>query len=365
MINNPIRFHWSLSQVGDNFRATGEQKELTGLLNFEEQLKLCRKAEENGIDSILMAIGFTRPDPLLLTVALGQETSHVKFLVAVRSGLITPTYFVQQLNTASTLIGDRIHINVVNGHTPDELKYYGDFKDKKQRNERTQEFVEICNRFWMDKAPVNFYGTYYQIENGIIKTPYNSEKGRPEVYISGNSKQAIDLVTTQGDCLWRFPDTPEALAPIIAPVLASGKEVGLLMSIIARPTQEAAELATTNLLKNFIGNTKKVHKGYNERYDSQGFKEIIEKAFTDRSTWITPYLWNGAVPYMGAPSIAIVGSYENIAKALLIYKKIGVSQFLFIGWPDIEEIEHFGQGVLPLVRKMESKEELKAVNIRQ
>lgn len=363
MKNIPIRFHWSLSQAGDNLRASRKCEELTGLLNFKDQLKLCLKAEENGIDSMLMAIGFTRPDPLLLTVALGRETKYIKFLVAVRSGLITPTYFVQQLNTASTLIGDRIHINLVSGHSPKELKYYGDFLDKEQRNARTTEFLEVCNSFWKKNEPVNYNGTYYQIENGIIETPYNSKKGYPEIYVGGNSKEAADLVSEQGDCLWRFPDTPEVLVDRIRSVLVSRKEVGLLTSIIARPTQKEAEKAAKNLLKNFIENKKDIHKGYKERFDSQGFTEIMDKAFNNNSSWITPYLWTGAVPYMGAPSIALVGSYADIATALFNYKKIGVTQFLFIGWPDMEEIEHFGQGVLPLVRKMEKQEKPKMMNI--
>ena len=363
MTNNPLKFHWSLSQAGDKLRSSGEYKELSGLLNYEDQLNLCLKAEENGIDSMLMAIGFTRPDPLLLTTALGLDTKHIKFTVAVRSGVITPAYFVQQINTASQLIGDRIYLNVVSGHTPSELKYYGDFKEKEERNARTKEFVQICNAFWKHDEPVNFNGTYYQVENGTIATPYNSEKGRPEIYIAGNSQNAVDLVSEHGDCLWRFPESPSDLAPKILGALTAGKQAGLITSIIARPTQEEAVKAAENLITNFVESNKKAHENYKKRFDSQGFKEIMEKAINSDTSWITPYLWNGAVPYMGAPSIALVGSYENIANALLEYKQIGITQFLFIGWPDIEEIEHFGKGVLPLVRKMEKVKELKQVAV--
>jgi len=36
--------------------------------------------------------------------------------------------------------------------------------------------------------------------------------------------------------------------------------------------------------------------------------------------------------------------------------KAGVTQFLFMGWPDQEEIDYFGSGVLPLVRAYELKQ---------
>jgi len=353
MKNHSLRFHWSLSQAGNSFRRAGNTKEMTGLIRFDDQLNLCLRAEENGIDSMLMAIGFTRPDPLLLTVALGQETKKLKFMVAVRSGLISPAYYVQQLNTASAIIGDRIHINVVSGHTPSELKYYGDFLDHDERYARTGEFIQVCRLFWGNNGPVNFNGNFYQVENGTIKTPFNSPYGRPEIYIGGNSAQSANQVIEHGDCLWRFPDAPDVIQEKTKSVIAAGKQAGFLASIIARPTQSEAEDAALQLLNNFSGKNTSAQEDFYKNSDSVGFKTILETAFANQSSWITPYLWNGAVPYLGAPSIAFVGSYENIAKALMNYKKIGVTQYLFMGWPDEEEIVHFGQGVLPIIRKME------------
>jgi alkanesulfonate monooxygenase len=355
MKDKPLRFHWSLSQAGNNFRAVNKKEDWTGLLSFSDQLNLCIKAEENGIDSMLMAIGFTRPDPLVLTVALGQQTKNIKFLVAVRSGLISPAFFVQQLNTASTLIGNRIHVNVVNGHSPNELKFYGDFLEHDERYERTKEFMHLCNSFWSNNGPVNFNGNYYQVENGKIETPFNSSTGRPEIFIGGNSKNSELLVCEHGDCLWRLPDTPENLGEKTRNIIAAGKEVGLMASVITRPTQAQAENAAKELLEKFTGNNMDVQKEIYKRFDSESFKEILEQAFSDQSAWITPYLWNGLVPYLGAPAIAFVGSYEKIAEVFMNYKLAGITQFLLIGWPDEEEVVHFGKGVLPLVRKLEAK----------
>jgi alkanesulfonate monooxygenase len=67
-------------------------------------------------------------------------------------------------------------------------------------------------------------------------------------------------------------------------------------------------------------------------------------------------LWTGAVPYLGAPSIALVGSFEEIADAIMTYKNNGITQFLFMGWPDLEEMEYFGSGVLPLIRAREQEQ---------
>ena len=73
------------------------------------------------------------------------------------------------------------------------------------------------------------------------------------------------------------------------------------------------------------------------------------------SEWRTRCLWTGAVPHLGPPSMALVGSPEEVAAAILEYKAVGVSQFLFLGWPDHEEMAIFGREVLPLVRRAEQR----------
>ena len=72
--------------------------------------------------------------------------------------------------------------------------------------------------------------------------------------------------------------------------------------------------------------------------------------------WLTPYLWTGAVPVLGAPAISLVGGPEEIAEALFAYREAGVTQFLFMGWPDDEAMSFFGREILPLVRRRELQE---------
>src|SRR4030095_12139477 len=123
----PLRFHWSLSQVGDKFRRAKPTAEMSGLLSLESHIGVCRIAEKCGIDSMLMAFGFTRPDPMVLAASLGMATESIKFMVACRPGVISPTLFVQQVNTVAALTKGRICLNIVAGHSPHELQYYGDF----------------------------------------------------------------------------------------------------------------------------------------------------------------------------------------------------------------------------------------------
>ncbi|MFZ1220975.1 MAG: LLM class flavin-dependent oxidoreductase [Chthoniobacterales bacterium] len=351
-----LRFHWSLSQAGNTFRRATRVDELSGHLSFDAQLELCQCADRQGIDSMLMAIGFTRPDPIVLSTCLGPKTRSVKFMVACRPGLISPAAFVQQINTLALFVGGRVHINLVGGHTPRELQYYGDWLPRSERYARLDEFLSACRAFWeADGQEVNFTGRYYQITGGRLPTPFSTNGvRRPEIYLGGNSEESAALAIRHADCLWRFAEPPESLAPKIAPVIKAGKEVGLLVSLIARPTHDKAVQAASDLIGQFDEKASDAQRSFERHTDAAAFESTYALARESATDWVTPTLWTGAVPFLGAPAIALVGSAEEIARALLEYKEIGVTQFLFTGWPDLDEMTYFGREVLPRVRERET-----------
>jgi alkanesulfonate monooxygenase len=360
---SPLRFHWSLSQAGDPYRRSRLTDQQAGLLNLEDQVELCRQGERFEIESVLMAIGFARPDPILLSAAIGLQTEKMKFMVACRSGLQSPTYFVQQINTLSSIVNGRVCVNIVSGHTPHELGYYGDVLAHDLRYQRTHEFLAICRALWSGGG-VDFEGTYYRVQSGNIKIPFLPGKiSGPEIFIGGNSDQALELALTHGNCLWRFPDTASRLRPWCERLRSHNVDAGLLVSLIVRPTREEAIQSANALVARFGSDSRAAQRQFIEQSDAQGFRTIFSHAMND-SAWLSPCLWTGAVPVLGAPSVALVGSFEEVASAMLEYKAAGIGQFLFTGWPDIAEMEFFGRGVLPIVRRIEQELERERQNLR-
>lgn len=301
---------------------------------------------------MLMAISFTCPDPTLLAIELGLRTEKMKFMIACRSGLVSPTYWVQQINTASALLPGRICVNVVCEHTPHELRYYGDFLSHDERYQRTDEFLAICRALWAagpGGSGVDFQGEHLRVEKGLLRTPFvSSDRVIPEIFVAGNSDQAATLAVDHGDCLWRFPDCDENLQSVCDLLKSAHKQIGLLVSLITRPTHEEAMAACQALLAHFNADAKTVHQQFASRSDSGGFRSVYTGAAA-QPEWLAPWLWTGAVPYLGAPSIALVGSFQEVAAALRHYQNMGITQFSFIGWPNIEEMEYFGRGVLPIL----------------
>src|SRR5262249_14637115 len=159
--------------------------------DLARQIEFCKLAEDCGIAGVLMDFGISKPDPIVLATALGLATEKIEFIIAYRSGLICPVSFAQQLNTLSAMIGGRISLNVVAGHSPPEQRAYGDFLSHDERYSRTEEFLAICNGLWAGNGPVTFHGAHYTVENAALNTPYVSPARRsPELFIAGNSPQA-------------------------------------------------------------------------------------------------------------------------------------------------------------------------------
>lgn len=348
----PLRFHWSLSQAGDPWRRAQATDTMPGVLDLRAQIELCRAAERNGIESMLMAFSYARPDPLILSTAIGMATERLVFLAACRSGVCSPTAFVQQVNTISALTNGRIAINVVAGHSPHEQAYYGDFLGHDERYERLEEFLDVCAAFWRQSGPVDFAGKHYRIQGGKLNTPFVSpHRSAPEIYLGGNSEPAEKLAIKHASCLFRYPEAPREIAPKARPVLAHGKEVGLRVAILCRSTRDEALEACRELVEIAREKAQDQRREFVQRTESVAFRSTLELA--DRSEWVTPFLWTGTVPYLG--EACLVGSPEDLAGAFLEYRDAGITQFLLSGWPDLAEMETFGREVLPRVREQEEE----------
>jgi alkanesulfonate monooxygenase len=356
LANKPLRFHWRLPYAGETSGlAMSDQLSapVIGLPDPDLQASFCLRAEESGIDSLLVDFGFAKPDPMLLAAVLGRATRKIKFILAYRSGLFSPTMFVQQINTLSALIQGRLLLNIVAGYSPEEQRAYGDFLSHDERYARTEEFLAVCRAFWQG-SEVNYGGKHYRIEKGSLKTPFVApDRKFPEIIIGGGSPAAQQLAIRQGTCWMQMADTPEKLQQTCSAALAEGIEVGLRVCVIARPMREEALQAAHMLVAdNDFGRKTAGSQEFFTKTDSVSFKKAYQLGGTE---WLTPTLWTGAVRVQGPTAIALVGSPEEIASAILDYKKIGISQFIFSGWPKLDEMVYFGKAVLPLVRQKEQE----------
>ena len=342
--------------------------DLQGWTHFAEH------AEAAGIESVLISFSRYEPDPFIVSCALGQAVKKLKFIIAYRSGLMQPTTFVQQMNTVSALVQGRVAFNIVAGSSSEEQQGYGDFLSHDERYARAEEFLAVCNAFWSGDEEVNFDGKYYRVEQGKIATPFlastatslaasvsteasscaatggtvettfgNGGHIRPEIYVSGHSSRSEELAYSQGTCWLRVAEAPEKLAPIVARARERGVGVCLRLCLLCRPTRDDAIAVAESLLP-----TDRKESTTTLKDDSQMYRE--GKSIDREAHWLTDSLWTGLVPHYGPVWTTLLGSPRDIADTLLEYERIGVTEFIISGWPEVDTVDTFGGEILPLVR---------------
>ena len=353
-----LKFHWMLPKGGE-VNLDGRQTPLEAARYRIESMgpsspapkpdlkgwtHFARHAEAAGIDSVLISFSRHEPDPFLVSCALGQAVQKLKFIIAYRSGLMQPATFVQQMNTASALVQGRVSFNIVAGSSSEEQRGYGDFLSHDERYARAEEFLAVCNSFWAADQEVDFKGAHYQVEQGRLATPFiSADRKRPEIYVSGHSTRSEELAYSQGTCWLRVAEAPEKLAPVVARARERGIGVCLRLCLICRPTrEEAVNVAESLLPVDRDESTTKL------KDDSQMYRE--GKGIKSDEYWLNRSLWTGLVPHYGPVWTTLLGTPREIADVLLEYERIGVTEFIISGWPEVETVDVFGREVVPLVR---------------
>jgi alkanesulfonate monooxygenase len=346
-----LRFHWRCLDGSEALAADSSAKRhdaARGGVDLESQARFCREAADLGIDSLLMNMGFGVPDPLLLSACLAAKSHRIRYMVAVRPGLMSPTLLVQQVNTFSQVFPGRISLNVVAGHSPAEQGYYGDDADHDRRYDRMDEFLTVCRALWEHDDPVTFEGRHYTIRDGQLHTRFLPHSaGRPEIYVGGNSDSCRRVAGLHADVWMRFPATLEELGSSVRPVIQTGREVGLRMAVLARPTRLEALEAARALVPDRPDDKTSDEESFVRRSDSRSIKDV--HALGSRE-WLSPALWTGAVRRHGAPSVVLLGSYDEVADQIRDLGELGISHFILHGWPKWDEMRRFGIEVMPRVR---------------
>ncbi|WP_345033342.1 LLM class flavin-dependent oxidoreductase [Kutzneria kofuensis] len=285
----PTRFHWTLPTSGD-------------------PVEFCRSAEDGGINQVLLPSAFHRPDPVALAAHLAAATKDVGLMICPRTDMQSPTHLVRQVNTLSTVTGGRVSVL---GACP----YDNDFRAH-------DEFWTVCDALWRDP------------EFRRINPPFTAaERDRPELYFSGSSSAASDLAVRHGDVLLLLGDAPAAVAGRGSRVRAAGREVGLLFSVVCRRSRAEAVDAALALTEIAGENAYAIR----ERFRLLTAEAVAltggwcESPEEDADHWPRPYLWTGAMPFLGPLGLALVGTPDELADAVLDYRRAGVTHILCHG----------------------------------
>jgi len=138
--------------------------------------QLAQAVDHLGYAGALLPTGRSCEDAWVVGASLLSVTERMRFLIAVRPGLISPSAAARMAATFDRLSGGRLLINVVTGGDPVELAGDGIHLDHDTRYELTDEFLTVW-REEMQGREVTLRGRHLDIRGGKllfppVQTPY-------------------------------------------------------------------------------------------------------------------------------------------------------------------------------------------------
>ena len=357
-----LTFHWFLPTNGDSRdivggghgAATGAASAIrpptTAYLG-----QIARSAEQLGFAGALTPTGAWCEDAWLSTAMLTGVTERLKFLVAFRPGLTSPTLAAQMASTFQRQSGGRLLLNVVTGGESAEQRAYGDFLGKDERYQRTGEFLDIVTRLWRGQT-VTMDGRHLRVEGAALNRLPDPV---PDVYFGGSSGPAVAVAAQHADVYLTWGEPPAAVAEKIDRVRAAatrhGRTVrfGIRLHVITRDTSEAAWRQAESLLDRVTDEMIDTAQRGLAASESEGQRRMraLHGGGGRRDLEISPGLWAGVGLVRGGAGTSLVGSHQEVADLIEEYARLGISEFILSGYPHLEEAYWFGEGVLPLLER--------------
>lgn len=125
---------------------------------------------------------------------------------------------------------------------------------------------------------------------------------------------------------------------------------GIRLHVITRDTSEQAWAEANRLLAGFDAQTVQSVQAGLARSESEGQQRMLALhggGGRRDGLEIHPNLWAGIGLVRGGAGTALVGSHEEVAERIKEYHALGIEEFIFSGYPHLEEAYWFGEGVLP------------------
>lgn len=348
-----MRVHWFLPTAGDgrDIVAGGQAGSAVASERPPDlaYLSVLAKAVERlGFDGVLTPTGTFCEDAWLTTAALLPQTSTLRFLVAFRPGLISPTLAAQMAATYQRLSGGRLMLNVVTGGDSAEQRRFGDHLDHDLRYARTAEFLQVLRGAWSG-TPYSFRGDFYDVEAATVR---EAPDPVPAVFFGGSSEPALRVAAEHADTYLTWGEPLAEVAAKLDRVRALANRppaFGIRLHVIARDTAGEAWQAARDLLARVPESAVDAARERFARSESVG-QQRMSALTGGESLEIAPNLWAGYGLVRPGAGTALVGSHTEVAARIAEYAALGIDHVILSGQPHLEEAYRFGEGVLPLLR---------------
>jgi dimethylsulfone monooxygenase len=318
--------------------------------------KLAQIAEANGFDYALSQIRFTagygaefQHESISFSQALLAATKKLKVIAAVLPGPWHPVLLAKQIATISHLSAGRVAVNVVSGWFRGEFAAIGEpWLDHDERYRRSEEFIRAIRGIW-SQDNFTLRGDFYRFNDYSLKPkPLDP---LPEIFQGGSSRAARDMASRVSD--WYFTngnsvdEIKKQVDDIRTKAKANGHQVkiGVNAFAVARETEQEAHDTVNEIIE----------KADPEAVNAFGHevKNAGKASPEGQGNWAQS-TFQDLVQYNDGFKTDLIGTPQQIAERIVALKNVGVDLILLGFLHFQEEVEFFGQRVIPLVRQLEA-----------
>lgn len=314
--------------------------------------QIAQAVDNLGYTGVLIPTGKTCEEGFIVASSLIGETKNLKYLVAVRPGLMSSSFAARLSATLDRFSNGRLLINVVAGGDPVELAGEGLFLDHDERYRLTDEFLTIWRSLFTEEA-VDFEGDHLKVEGGQLPYP-TVQKPYPPLYFGGSSPIAMEVAAKHIDAYLTWGEPPAQVAEKIKKMRALAQQqgrtikFGIRLHVIVRRTEEEAWQAANDLIQYVDDETIRQAQKMFGRMDSEGQRRMAELHKGDRTKLeISPNLWAGVGLVRTGAGTALVGDADTVAARIKEYADLGIETFILSGYPHLEEAYRTAELLFP------------------
>jgi alkanesulfonate monooxygenase len=347
-----MQISWFIPTTGDGrYLGSSHQSRLT---DYSYLRQIAQAVDALGFSAVLLPTGNSCEDSWVVASTLMPSTTRLKFLVAVRPGIMSPTVAARMTATFDRLSGGRLLINVVTGGDPQEAAADGVFLSHDERYEVTNEFLTIWRKILAGEI-YSFHGKHLKVENSRVYYPA-TQQPYPPLYLGGSSEAAMETAAEHIDVYLTWGEPPALVAEKIERMrrLAASKgrsiRFGIRLHVIVRETNDEAWRDAHELIRYIDKETiERAHKGL-AKFDSEGQRRMASLVQgSPDSLEISPNLWAGIGLVRSGAGTALVGDATTVAERMLEYADLGIESFILSGYPHLEEAYRVAELLFPLL----------------
>ncbi len=215
-----MEMFWFIPTTGDGrYLGSSHGSRLT---DYAYLRQIAQAVDELGYGAVLLPTGNSCEDAWVMASTLMPSTKRLKFLVAVRPGVMSPTLAARMTATFDRLSQGRLLINVVTGGDPQEAAADGVFLSHDERYEVTGEFLTIWRSILAGETR-SFEGKHLRVENARVYYPA-TQHPHPPLYLGGSSDAAMQVAADHVDVYLTWGEPPAQVAEKIGRMRQSGGE---------------------------------------------------------------------------------------------------------------------------------------------